>query len=149
VLLWMLALVLGAAASSAALADDEREIRINDATVAEGGIARFTISLSRASRRTVRVKASTADGSATASYDYVGRRDVTISFAPGTTSVAFDVITLADAQNEGSETFTVNLRDADNADIGRRRACRSATPRPPRAAPPPSPSRCRPRPARR
>ncbi len=122
-------LVLLASAAGTALADDDdtRRISIGNVTVAEGGVARFTVTLSRPSRRVVSVKANTADGSAAASLDYVARRDVTISFAPGITAVAFDVITLADGVAEGNETFSVNLRDADNASLGTRQAVATIT----------------------
>jgi post-segregation antitoxin (ccd killing protein) len=94
-------------------------ISINDVTVTEGGTANFTVSLSAASTQTVTVAANTANGTATAPGDYTARSNVTLNFAPGTTTQTFSVVTINDTAVEPTGTFTVNLSGATNATIAR------------------------------
>ncbi len=92
-------------------------LRVNDVTVAEGGIATFTVSLSAASTQTVSVVASTANGSAVAPGDFTARTGVTLTFPAGTTTQSFAVTTINDVTVESTETFNVNLSRATNATI--------------------------------
>jgi hypothetical protein len=92
-------------------------LSVNDVTVAEGGTANFTVTLSAPSTQQVTVLASTANVSAAAGSDYTARTGVTLTFAAGTTTQSFAVATLADGANEGSETFSVNLTSPTNATL--------------------------------
>jgi hypothetical protein len=88
------------------------QIRIGDVTVAEGDggttSATFTVSLSRASSRTVTVAYATADGSADARTDYVATSG-TLSFPPGTSTRTISVAVRRDDTPEASEFFFVEL----------------------------------------
>ncbi len=92
-------------------------LSINNVTVTEGGAANFTVSLSAASTSTVTVVASTANGTAVAPGDYTARSNVTLTFAPNTTTQTFAVTTINDTAVESTETFNVNLSGATNATI--------------------------------
>jgi hypothetical protein len=91
-------------------------VRVTDVTVKEGRAAKFTVSLSAGSTRTVTVSYSTADGSARQPGDYTPASG-TISFAPGSTSKTVSVSTLADGIKEPAETFALNLASPVNATI--------------------------------
>ena len=92
-------------------------LSINNVTVTEGGTANFTVSLSAASTQTVTVVASTANDSAVAPGDFTARTNVTLTFAPGTTTQTFAVTTINDTAVESTELFKVNLSGATNANI--------------------------------
>ncbi len=92
-------------------------LSINDVTVAEGGTAGFTVSLSAPSSQTVTVVARTANASAVAPGDYTARSNVTLTFPAGTTSQSFSVTTINDTLVEPTETFNVILSGATNAGI--------------------------------
>ena len=77
----------------------------------------FTVSLSRAARATVTVDYATADGSATAGEDYTAASG-TLAFAAGETEKTVSVSILDDAIDEGEETFTLTLANAQGAAIG-------------------------------
>lgn len=85
-------------------------VSIADASATEGSNASFTLTLSVASSATTTVRASTADGTATAPDDYEARSDV-VTFAPGLQSATFTVPVAADAIAEIDETFSVTLSD--------------------------------------
>ena len=69
----------------------------------------FTVSLSAASGRVVKVDYATADGTATtADEDYV-KASGTLTFTPGTTSQVIQVVVNGDTVYEPDETFRVNL----------------------------------------
>ncbi len=95
----------------------QTSLSINDVTVTEGGTANFTVSLSAASTSTVTVAASTANGTAVAPGDYTARSNVTLTFAPNTTTQTFAVTTINDTTAESTETFNVNLSNPSNATI--------------------------------
>ena len=80
----------------------------------------FTVSLSRAASATVTVDYATADGSATAGEDYTAASG-TLSFAAGETEKTVSVPILDDAIDEGEETFTLKLANAQGAADRRRR----------------------------
>jgi len=96
--------------------DDDAMISINDVTVREGQTeqtaAIFTVSLSTMSTRTVSVRASTANSSATAGADYLPLSNVLLSFPSGTTNQTFVVQILGDTVTEPNATFRVNLTSA-------------------------------------
>jgi hypothetical protein len=101
--------------------DDDAMISISDAIVREGQAgqtgATFTVSLSTTSTRTVSVRASTANGSATASADYLPLSNVLLSFPSGTTNQTLVVQVLGDTLIESNEIFRVNLTSAGNGFI--------------------------------
>ena len=96
-------------------------VSIANATVAEGnsgtGNAAFTVTLSKASSKTVTVGYSTANGTATAGSDYAAASG-TLTFAPGVTSQKVNVVVTGDTAVEPTETFTVKLANAANATLG-------------------------------
>ena len=99
--------------------NDTAMLSINDDTVTEGGLARFTISLRPAAPQDVTVLVSTADGTATSTppRDYLARSGVLVTIPAGTRAQRFTVRTVDDSTVESTETFTVNLSNATNATI--------------------------------
>ena len=95
-------------------------ISIGDVALAEGNTGQtafvFTVSLSEASNREVRVHYATADGSAIAGSDYVPTAG-TLTFAPGQTSQTITVLVNGDTDYEGNEHFRVELSGARGAKI--------------------------------
>lgn len=99
------------------------ELSISDAaTVTEGGLSTFTVTLAEASTEVVTVSVSTSDGTgptgATQGVDFVGLSNQTVTFAVGETQQTFSVTTIDDATAETTEAFVVTLSDANNASIG-------------------------------
>jgi glucose/arabinose dehydrogenase len=96
-------------------------LAINDLTITEGAggtsVANFNVLLSPASANTVTVNYATADNTALAGTDYVATSG-TVTFAPGQQSKTVSVIINGDTSLEPSETFNVNLSNANNATIG-------------------------------
>ena len=105
-------------------------LSITDTSLVEGtgGVttAVFTVTLSKASTKTVTVSYLTADGSATALQDYVNVGG-TLVFAPGVTTQVINVDVFGDSKVEPAETFTVTLSDAFGAKIGRATATGTIT----------------------
>ena len=92
-------------------------LTIGDLTIDESrGPATVQVTLSRSSDTTVTVGYATADGSATAGRDYTAASG-TLTFSPGTTSLNVDIAISDDVVEEDTETLTVALSDARNADI--------------------------------
>ena len=111
---------IGDGQATGTITDDDGApvLSIGDVTVAEGGgTATFTVTLSAASGQTVTVGYATANGTATAGSDYTATTG-TLTFAPGTLTQTVGVPILADALNEPTETFLVNLSAPVNATIG-------------------------------
>ena len=102
------------------VAEPQRQISISDASATEGGAVEFTVSLDAASANPITVDYATADGSAVAPGDYTAGTG-TVTFAPGDTSETVSVQTNDDALVEGTETFDVNLSNADRQRGDRRR----------------------------
>lgn len=96
-------------------------ISISDPTVNEGnsgpGFAVFNVTLSSASSQTISVNYATANGTATASSDYVPAVG-TLTFNPGQTSVPLAIQVIGDTVLEPNENFFVNLSNPVNATIG-------------------------------
>jgi len=67
------------------------------------------VQLSGPASRTVTVYASTADGTATAGFDYLPVANAPIIFPAGTTNQTFVVQVVGDLLDEPDETFFVNL----------------------------------------
>nr|MCW1957125.1 glycosyl hydrolase family 18 protein [Mycobacterium sp.] len=95
-------------------------VSIANTTAAEGNAgttnAAFTVTLSKASTKTVTVGYATANGTATAGSDYTAASG-TLTFAPGVTSQKVNVAVTGDTTVEPTETFTVNLVNATNATL--------------------------------
>jgi large repetitive protein len=91
---------------------------ISDVTVTEGNSATvnasFVVTLSAASGRDVSVQYSTAEGTATATEDFVPESG-TVTFPAGATSRTIDVAVKGDTVPEPDEHFFVNLFGAVNA----------------------------------
>jgi hypothetical protein len=95
-------------------------LAVGNVSVTEGntgvGQAIFTITLSAASDQTVTVDYATADESATAGSDYIGRNG-TLIFPPGITNQTVAVDVLGDSLVETSETFRLVLSHPANASL--------------------------------
>lgn len=93
---------------------------INDVTVVEGNSgttdAIFTVSLLESNAETVTVDYETVDGTATAGQDYIATNG-TLTFNPGETTKTFTVKISGDNTGELDEAFSVNLTNANNANI--------------------------------
>jgi hypothetical protein len=76
----------------------------------------FNVTLSAASASPVAVSYATVNGTAIAGSDFVYTAG-TVTFAPGETAKTILVRTLADTEAEPTETFTVDLSNADGATI--------------------------------
>ena len=97
------------------------EFSVADAEANEGADATvdFQVTLSRAfttAAHAVTVDYATADGTATAGEDYTATSG-TLTFAAGETEKTVSVPILDDALDEGSETFTLRLSNAQGARI--------------------------------
>ena len=93
-------------------------ISVSDATMqeAEGAVLEFSVTLSRASSRTVTVDYATSDGTAVAGSDYTAA-SATLTFNPGDTSQTVQVIVLTDSEDEGEETLTLTLSNPSQATL--------------------------------
>lgn len=102
--------------------DDAAQLSVADVVATEGtgatGFFSFTVSLSTPSAKTVGVRFTTADASATAPADYTATTG-TISFPPGETRRSFRVGIVGDAAPETGEFFLVRLEQPVGAGIGR------------------------------
>ena len=110
---------LGDASGEGTIVDDDTyELTISDAAVQESaGSARFAVTLNRANaEQQITVRYAMSDGTATAGLDYTSESDV-LTIAAGTLGANIDVVILDDDESEDSETFTVTLSDATNAEI--------------------------------
>ncbi|MEC4813836.1 MAG: Calx-beta domain-containing protein [Scytonema sp. PMC 1069.18] len=95
--------------------DDKPNITIGDVIINEGETANFTVNLSAASNQSITVSYATAAGTAT-SGDYTTATG-TITFNPGETTKTISVATTDDTISEETETFFVNLSNANGATI--------------------------------
>jgi chitinase len=100
--------------------DPPPSLRVNDRTVNEGTTApntlNFTVSLSKASGKTVTVNYATSDVTAVAGSDYDAVAG-SLTFDPGQTSKTVAVKTRPDTVSESSETFDLRLSAPVNATI--------------------------------
>jgi hypothetical protein len=97
-------------------------LSINDVTVTEGNSgtinAVFTVTLSQASNVAVTVDYATANGTATTADNDYQSANGTLTFSVGETTKTVTVTVNGDTKNEPNETFSVNLTNAQNANIG-------------------------------
>ena len=95
-------------------------LSISNASVAEGDSGTtdlaFTVSLSKASDKTVTVDYATSNGTATAGQDYAAKTG-TVTFAPGVLSQQVKVAVNGDSTVESDETLTVTLSAPSNATL--------------------------------
>lgn len=95
-------------------------VSIGDVTVTEGNgvpvAAMFTLSLSAAVNVPITVDYATADGTAVAEGDYLSQAGK-VTFNPGETTRTVTVTVNPDSLVEGTETFKVNLSNAQIAGI--------------------------------
>ena len=92
-------------------------LTVSDADAVEGQPLTFEVVLNPQSGRTVTVEYRTVDGSgtATAGDDYTPLGSTPLVFAPGDTSLSFDVVTFPDS-DAVDDTFLVEVRALDPAD---------------------------------
>ncbi|WP_120010629.1 Calx-beta domain-containing protein [Teichococcus vastitatis] len=94
-------------------------VTISDATVDEGGIASFTVTLSGPARGPVTVNYATSPGTATSASDYVNSSaNAAVTFAAGETTKTITVQTAQDTSDEPDETFNVTLTNPSGATLG-------------------------------
>ena len=93
-------------------------LSISDLTVTEGDTgtqdANFTVRLSQASSQTVTAQFTTEDDTAKSSEDYEAQTGI-VSFAPGEVEKTISVKVSGDRLKESTESFKVNLANANNA----------------------------------
>jgi Calx-beta domain-containing protein len=94
-------------------------LAVGDVSTAEGtaaapGKLSFPVTLSKASKKTVTVAYTNADGTATTPADYAAASG-TLTFAPGETQKMVDVELVGDLAVEPDETLTVKLSQPANA----------------------------------
>ena len=107
------------ATATGTITDDDAlpQVRIAGASVSEGdGTVEFTVTLDRASARTVTVDYATVDDTARADADYTPVSG-TLAFAAGQTSRTIAVPVIGDAVDEPDEQFTVTLSAAVDATV--------------------------------
>jgi hypothetical protein len=96
------------------------QVRINDVAVTEGNSGTknvtFTITLSKATFKTVTVKFATQNNTAVSSSDYTAKSG-TLTFSAFQTSKTITVVTKGDTSIEPDETFFLNLSAPTNAFI--------------------------------
>ena len=93
------------------------ELSIGDASVEEGGTARFTVTLDTGSENPVTVRYRTSNGTARAGSDYDAADD-TLTIPAETKTGYIEVQTTEDDDYEADETFTVRLSSPVGATIG-------------------------------
>ena len=131
--------------------NDEAALSIGDASGFEGSSINFTVTLSLRSTQTVSVEYEIADGTAREGSDYTASpATATLTFAPGQTRKTIRVPLRNDDINEPDETFTVFIRDPQNAVldrnfavgtiINRHQGTLTTTPPPTPSPPPPPPT---------
>ena len=89
---------------------------IDDATVVEGDLAKFEVTLSEAATAVVMVDYSTVDGTAVARSDYTTTSG-TLSFEQGEERKTILVPTVQDATAEETEVFTMQLSSPSGATV--------------------------------
>ena len=94
------------------------ELSIGDASVEEGGMARFEVRLAPSNNQTVTVAYSTTDGTAAAGTDYTAQSD-TLTFPASQTAVTMtiSVQTTDDDEQESDERFMVILSSPSGATL--------------------------------
>ncbi|MGD9719884.1 MAG: beta strand repeat-containing protein [Pirellulales bacterium] len=113
---------LGTATVQGTITDDDAEpnLSISDVTAVEGNSGTnnyvFTVTLSTASAKEVKVQYATSDVTATAGSDYTATSG-TLTFSPGTSSQLVTVVVNGDINDDANETFNVTLSNPLNAGL--------------------------------
>lgn len=98
------------------------QIAVGDASVVEGNagfkLMYFPIELSKPSSAVIRFDVATQDGTAQAGTDYEARIVSGQTIAPGTTSSSVYVRVLGDTEQEGDESFQLQISNPVNAILG-------------------------------
>ncbi|HSQ25192.1 MAG TPA: Calx-beta domain-containing protein, partial [Pyrinomonadaceae bacterium] len=106
--------------SGGQVVSSQPSLSINSTSIPEGDSGtrsmNFTVTLSAASNLSITVNFSTANGTATAGFDYVAASG-TLTFDPGDTTKTVPVTINGDVNFESDENFTVNLSAPTNASI--------------------------------
>jgi hypothetical protein len=92
-------------------------LRVSDASVAEGGLLNFTVSLSAASNSTVQVNYRTSNYTASAPSDYVAKATTMLTFNKGETSKVVSVQTIQDPGVEANEVVLLRLSSPTGATL--------------------------------
>ena len=103
-------------------------LRVTDATVeeGEGAVLEFEVRMRRAANRTVRVDYESQGGTATETVDFANVRGQLV-FIPGEIVKTIEVPVFDDEHDEGSETMSLVLSNAVNADYEGRRGVGTIT----------------------
>ena len=116
----LVAALVGVGAPTAALADSQPWVSVNDVTMPRPSTGTstfaFTVSLGHPSGATVSVNFITADGSARSTFDYQGVVG-TATFAPGKTTAVVNVLVNGTTLHTGDRYFYLNLSGAVHAVI--------------------------------
>lgn len=88
-----------------------------NSTSGETKLIKFTVSIPKASNKTIRVSYSTSDGTARAGWDYRSTSGIA-SIRAGYTSKVVSVPIIKDRAVESDETFNLNLSNPENATAG-------------------------------
>ena len=107
------------------ITDDDAlpEAIIDDVQLIEGNngeiIARFTVSLSTESRRSITIEYETADASQNSAFGTIDYQPAagTLTFNPGELSQTIDVLIIGDTLDELDEAFLVNLMNPINVSL--------------------------------
>lgn len=83
-----------------------------------GGQATFTVTLSAPTRKSVRLRYTTSNGSARASRDFTAASNTLITMPPGLQQVTFNIPVINDDIDEDQEDFRVTLSSPTNATLG-------------------------------
>jgi len=101
-------------------------ISITDVAMAEGNSETtsfvFSVTLDRATSKTVSLSYSTQDGTATSGADYTAVTNQTLTFQPNETSKQIIISVVGDEIRESDETFFVLISNASNATIVKSKA---------------------------
>ena len=109
--------VLADAAATGTIRSDRPSLSVADAEATEEDAAlEFAVTLDAASTAPVTVDYATSDGTATAGSDYTATQG-TLTFAPGETSKTLSVPIADDEVEDGGETLTLTLGNADGATL--------------------------------
>jgi hypothetical protein len=118
-------LPIGRGTATATIINDDTSptVSIGDARIKEGKtgtrMMNFTVSLSKASGRTLTVAYATADGTATTADGDYQPVSGTLTFKPGKRTQTIGVPILGDLRYEAAETFQVNLTAPAGGTLGR------------------------------
>ncbi len=98
----------------------QTSLSINDVTLAEGnaGTTNFQFTITRSNTAgAVSVVVNTQNGTAVSTSDYTAISNLTVNFAPGSSTAVVNVSVIGDTAVEANETFSVNLSNPSGAAI--------------------------------